>query len=78
MIKVIYRGSSEKRSYKTKEFHASIGNVVFMSEEAWEKINEEGDAKLFEKVESIAKKFPLFRTVSPGVPFEKAKIKQLT
>lgn len=75
MIKVIYRGSSEKKSYKTKEFHASIGNVVFMSEEVWEKINKVGDAKLFEKVEGVDKKFPPQRVVSPGVPYIKAPSK---
>jgi len=76
MIKAIFKGSRNIKSYQTKEFDASHGNTVFMSEEIWMEIKNRGDAKLFKKVVSDAKKFPPYRNVSPGVPFDRAKIKQ--
>jgi len=76
MIKAIFLGDKNTKSYRTKDFHASHGNTVFMSDEIWMEIQAWGDARLFKKVVSEAKKFPLFRNIGPGQVFKTAKFKE--
>jgi hypothetical protein len=66
MIKAKYIG---KKSYKADEFHASSGNVVFMSEEQWEKLAK--DQKLFKVIKEDKKEFPDQVTRLPGWREEK-------
>jgi len=66
MIKAIFIGSDEVRSYKTKNFHASRGNTVYMPLLTWNQIKEKGDDKLFAKVEKLKKVFPIQKTVMPS------------
>ncbi len=61
MLKTKYKGS---KPYKAREFHASPGNTVFMSEQQWKDLGK--DQKLFEILKKDKEKFPKPVTRLPG------------
>jgi hypothetical protein len=61
MVKAIYNG---KEPYKTKEFHASPGNIVFMSDSQWRSLGT--NQALFKKLQTLKKAFPTQITRLPG------------
>ena len=61
MIKAKYIGD---KSYKAREFHASPGNTVFMSNTQWRELGK--DQKLFKVLLKDRKRFPKQVTRMPG------------
>lgn len=61
MIKAKYIG---KEPYKAREFHASPGNTVFMSNTQWRELGK--DQELFKVLQKDRKRFPKPVTRMPG------------